>query len=278
MGIYMNHNRRVTPNNKMPITPSISETSTNSWLSPGRLSTYLTLARGDHGKAMDLYSWNCNLASACARDLGHLEVAVRNSYHNALIVNYPDWLWSYQAQRNSAPSGLVFEDAIHRVPARSERDLNRLNKGALDSLKKARQKAGVRGNHTPSSGIPDGKILANLTFGFWGFLTEPLRANILWNRALGRIPNIPSRSWLHPRMQELGALRNRVAHMEPLAGRSSALKHNLKRIDEVLNVMVEEDALQWISQTSRVPELYAKGVQHGVLEESSSTYLHRSLR
>lgn len=217
------------------------------------------------------------MAGACARDLGHLEVAVRNSYSQALAVNYPDWIWSHRASPNAAPSGLVFADASHHVPAPNFRDLQRLNNGALNALFKARKKAQVRGHHAPASGVPEGKILANLTFGFWAFLTEPLRANILWNRALGNIQGIPSRSWMHTRMLELNNLRNRVAHMEPLVGNSSALAHNLTRIDEVLSVMVEPDVLNWISATSRVPELFSEGRGRRILTAPASTYLGRSL-
>lgn len=226
---------------------------------------------------MDLYSWNCDIAGACARDLGHLEVAVRNAYHRELTLKYPDWIWSHQDHPNAPVSGVLFANSTHHVPQVSQRDLKRLNKGAVSALFNARKKAGVNGNHTPSSGVPDGKILANLTLGFWVFLTEPLRANILWNPALGKLQTIPSRAWMHHRMLNLGGLRNRVAHMEPVIGLSSSLAHNLMYLDEVLSVMVEPDVLAWISHTSKVPELFREGVSRGVLSAPSSTYLGHTL-
>ena len=206
-----------------------------------------------------------------------MEVAVRNSYHHALTQMYPDWLWSHQVHRNAPVSGFVFANSSHHVPTQKVSDLARLNKGALSALFNARKKAGVNGNHNTSSGVPDGKILANLTFGFWGFLTEPLRANVLWNQALGNIPRIPSRSWMHTRMLELTNFRNRVAHMEPLVGSSSGLVHNLMRIDEVLNVIVEPDVLDWISATSRVPQIFTEGLGRGVVSAPPSTYLKHTL-
>lgn len=78
-------------------------------------------------------------------------------------------------------------------------------------------------------------------------------------------------------MFELNNLRNRVAHMEPLVGTSSALAHNLMRVDDVLTVMVKPDILDWISATSKVPELFSEGVRRGVLSAQSSTYLKRPL-
>lgn len=258
-----------------PVTATVA--STQAWLSRGRLDTYLQVSRRDHDLAMELYSWNCDLAGACARDLGHLEVAVRNAYHQALTNRYPDWLWSHRAHRLAPVSGFLFDDANHRVPSRNTGDLEMLNNGALTALYNARKRAGVRGDHAQNSRVPDGKILVNLTFGFWGFLTEPLRANILWNPALGNIPGIPSRAWMHNRMLKLNGLRNRVAHMEPLIGSSSSLAHNLMNLDEVLTVMVEPDVLDWISATSRVPELFREGVLRGVLRAPSSTYLKHAL-
>jgi hypothetical protein len=287
VGIYVHHNRPVSSDTQTPATPllvtrpyatpAVTSSSTTTWLSPGRLGTYLQVSGGDHDLAMDLYSWNCDLASACARDLGHLEVAVRNAYHRAVAQMYPDWLWSHQGPGNAPVSGFVFANSSHHVPTQKVNDLARLNKGAVSALFNARRKAGVGGNHTSNSGVPDGKILANLTFGFWAFLTEPLRANVLWNQALGNIPGIPSRAWMHTRMLELNNFRNRVAHMEPLVGSSSGLVHNLMSIDEVLNVMVEPDVLDWISATSRVPEIFSEGLVRGVLTAPPSTYLKHAL-
>lgn len=147
----------------------------------------------------------------------------------------------------------------------------------MKALFAARNKAGVNGHHAQASGVPDGKILANLTLGFWVYLTEPLRANIIWNPALGNLNTIPSRAWMHDRMLKLGDLRNRVAHMEPLIGHTSSLAHNLVRIDEILSVMVEPDALAWISHTSKVPALFREGVSRGVLSAPASTYLGHTL-
>ena len=277
MGICIPHTRLVTSNRQTLATPMVTASSTNVWLSSGRLNTYLQLAKGHHDDAMSLYSWNCDLAGACARDLGHLEVAIRNAYHHALDQKFPGWLWSHRAYASASVSGIVFDDASHHVPAQKLKDLRRLNKGALGSLFNARKKAGVTGNHAPTLAVPDGKILANLTFGFWSFLTEPLRANILWNQALGNVPGIPSRAWIHPRMLELNNFRNRVAHMEPLLGPSSALAHNLKRMDEVLSVIVKPDVLDWISATSLVPGLYREGVNRGVLSAPSTPYLNHAL-
>lgn len=269
----MDHTRLVTSFIQGQSTPSVSTSSTDAWLSPGRLHTYLQLAGSDHDRALTLYSWNCDLAGACARDLGHLEVAIRNSYNQALIQNYPDWIWSYRPSPQGPVNSPIFDNSHHQVTNNKLSDLHRLNKGALSSLFNARKKAGVDHANLGHSNIPEGKILANLTFGFWSFLTEPLRANILWNQALGNIPGIPSRAWIHTRMLELAKLRNRVAHMEPLIGTSSALPQNLVRIDEVLSVMVKPDVLNWIASTSRVPALYRQGVAAGVLNPPISTYL-----
>jgi len=218
------------------------------------------------------------MAAACSRDLGHLEVAIRNQYNNALAQQYPGWLWSARPSRAAPPNNALFDDGSYRVPRNSQQKLNKLNDKALNSLHFAREKAGVpRTQHSPASGIPEGKIIANLTFGFWTFLTEPVRASILWNQAISSVVPGRSRGWMHDRMENLNNLRNRVAHMEPLIGNTSALPQNLERIEDVLQMVVQPDVYSWISATSQVPALLQEGKRLGVLRLLKPTYLNQSL-
>lgn len=235
----------------------------------------MALVAGDRQRALELYSWNCQMAAACGRDLGHLEVAVRNAYHKELEHIFPGWLWSLAPHNNSrTPNNGIFANATYRVPRNKQQSLEWLNGGALKSLYQARSKAGVpRNNHTRSSRVPDGKIVASLTFGFWVFLTEPIRANILWNRALANAWAGKDRGWVHDHMENLNELRNRVAHMEPLLGNTRALAQNLERIEDVLQAILPADAVSWIAATSTVPSVFRDGMRLGVVQPSRTSYL-----
>ncbi len=65
-----------------------------AWLTTGRLQKYRSAAGGSETRALALYEWNMELASAVLRDLAHLEVALRNSYDTqlgSLAVSGAEW-------------------------------------------------------------------------------------------------------------------------------------------------------------------------------------------
>lgn len=61
------------------------------WFGGPRFGRYLTVSGGDAGRALALYECNSHLAAAALRDVGQLEVAMRNAYDAQLSARFPDW-------------------------------------------------------------------------------------------------------------------------------------------------------------------------------------------
>jgi hypothetical protein len=155
-------------------------------LSKERLSTYMVEAKGDREKAFYLYLYNRKLSSSLFECIGGLEVALRNSVHITLTSAFQSDRWY-----DSLPfSWLPYERrAIQRA------------KGQLYSRKKQ---------------ITPGRIIAELTLGFWCGLTGKPYSTTLWiphlykafpNKRLGRKD-------AYKRLNNIRELRNRIAHHE----------------------------------------------------------------
>jgi len=112
-------------------------------LSSARLSTYLTATSGDLDAAVARYRWNAAVSAALWESIGHAEVVLRNAAHDALSARH--------AARGRP--GQWYED-----PGRE------LDQYARDDVAKAirRLKAGAP--------PPAGKVVAELSFGFWRYL------------------------------------------------------------------------------------------------------------
>ena len=170
------------------------------WLSPPRFQTYLTEAAGDRQRALALYEWNTTMAAAILHDLAHVEVAVRNAYNDALV--------DHQAGLAHWTSDEMRYFPIMRKTAKNGRPYDE-NETPRDQIAYARRSAGI--------GAPPGKVVAELMFGFWRYLSISAREVPLWRSYLHHgFMTGTSRAAVDGPMSRLHRLRNRVAHHEPL--------------------------------------------------------------
>ena len=161
-------------------------------LSSVRLGTYLNATGfSSHATALDIYIWNAQVSSAFFASLHICEVVMRNAISHAIELKYgANWPWA----------------------AGFERTLPKWSKGELSS---ARQ--GVAMGST-------GKVIAELKFSFWCAMLTASQDQHVWNHHLrSAFPFMPlpysvagARSRLYDEMQALRALRNRIAHHEPI--------------------------------------------------------------
>ena len=91
----------------------------------------------DHPAPEALYLWNTQLTKTYLADIEHLEVLLRNCIHTALTIRY--------GERWFDNTRIAFSNAAGK------------------SIRKAKNRAGGRE-------APPGKIIAELSFGFWRFL------------------------------------------------------------------------------------------------------------
>ena len=196
-------------------------------LSATRLATYLRECQGDQTKALRLYAWNVEVASAFWGSFNMLEVSLRNAIHNELgnLAGREDW-WNTQI-------GLR-QPERHRVQE------------ALASAQRAQGAA-----------IAPGHVVAELSLGFWVGLLANRYHQRLWEPALhAAFPHLAGRRRdLHRKLESLRKLRNRIAHHEPIFARNLTADHN--RLLDVLGA-ISPVAVDWVKQNSRVPQAIAR--------------------
>ena len=218
-------------------------------LHTARMSTYMTAAMGDTGTAVALYLWNTRISAALYETLSITEVIFRNAVDEALKSwnptrgNYPaEWTMKPAAPLNSLVSKALTVAKTNAATARSKR--------LPDHPRK----------HAP---ITHDDIIAQLTFGTYARLMPTLNENdhaydrrlILWHEALE--PAFRGRAGedhrVHAgRVARLHALRNRIAHAEPvLSVNFKARVRDMVRLVDSINPMLSG----WVSGTTRVHDV-----------------------
>lgn len=215
----------------------------DEWLTSGRFGKYLRAAGGDPDRALLLYDWNARLAAAFFRDLAHLEVGLRNAYDRALsahpALSGQDWL---------TDGGALLLFRRHYVTESGRRrDKNRTPRRRI---KEARERSGH------DRGAPRGKAVAELTFGFWSYLTDDLHEKTVWVPALHRVYRPGAdRKRVNAALAELRELRNRAAHHESVFDRDP--EGSRRRIVYVAG-QLSPDLRQFINRTSDLPAVISE--------------------
>lgn len=215
------------------------------WLSLPRLGVYQNATGGDADEALALYEWNARLGTAFGHDLAHLEVGLRNAYDRTLTehLNLPRH-WTAVGDQVFAP---VLRTRKRGSQGKVTVDINAKPRASLD---RAIREAGGR------QALP-GKVIAQLTFGFWRYLTSSAHEVTLWRPALHHaFPPGTSRPDVDTRVGRLHELRNRVAHHEPLLGIDAAdlhgdLLHVAALLDPRLRDYIQEQSTLADILTSR---------------------------
>jgi hypothetical protein len=191
-----------------------------------RLTRYLDAAGQDLSKALELYECNVQLSEALYGLLHGLEVTVRNAAHHALTASYGTPTWY-----DTAPLTAYWQDQLDKVKA----------------------KPGVAGK--------PGKVVAELTFGFWIELLSKPHHNELWmSRRLRRaFPNTThQRHAIHQRLKTVQLLRNRISHHERVLTTAQALYTGAGVISlpEILECVdwICRDTAEWIKTQFRYAE------------------------
>ena len=192
-----------------------------------RLTRYLGATGHDLSKALELYEYNVQLSEVLYGLLHGLEVMVRNAAHHALTASYRTPAW-YDA----APLSTYWQD----------------------QLAKAKAKPGAAGK--------PGKVIAELTFGFWIDLLQASNHRTLWvNQKLNRaFPNAAGKTRfnIHERLKAIHLLRNRLSHHEPILTAANGVYNGnliitLPQLTECME-WVCLDTAQWIKAQFRYAE------------------------
>lgn len=226
-----------------PVDPWITR-----WLSAARFGPYLTAANSDPRLALELYEWNAEMSSAVLHDLAHIEVAIRNAY-NAALEQHTQFgaHWTLCSMQVFAPILRTKKrwdgKAQKRVPYKVD-----VNVKPRESLDRAVRSAG-------GAQAPPGKVIAELMFGFWRYLSSSAHEVALWRPYLHHAfqPGT-SRVDIDNRIGDLHRLRNRVAHHEPLLAVNLSQRHT--QLLELAGA-IDPSVASHIASTSRVLSLIA---------------------
>lgn len=191
-----------------------------------RLSKYKVASGGDRQLAFDLYKWNVVACGAFFESMHYFEIAFRNTVHDALVA----------LQEREDPGGVPwYVNSSYPLAGRGP------------SIVATARRRATRNFTVPEV---DGRVVAELTFGFWATLTSAGYGRQFWQPALAAA--FPAAKWarLHDSVADLVELRNRIAHHEPIHARD--LHKDYQRLIGTAEY-VSPRLGWWIDSTSRVP-------------------------
>lgn len=201
-------------------------------LTAERLDSYVRWSGGDLAAAFALYEWNMTASAAVMHTTGMVEVVVRNAMDRALREMADARGWS---------------SWFDRAP---------LDRRGRADIQKARERA-TRFGRQPEV---RGKVVAELTLGFWRYLVASRYLTALWTPALYRaFPEGPGDKLQQQRqvdryLKNLLLVRNRAAHHEPIHRRDL-----LGDLDAAITLAawVGPDAGEWIAELSTIADVVA---------------------
>jgi len=195
-------------------------------LSGPRLARY-EQATGDVDAAIELYLWNARIGAAFFESLHLLEVGLRNAMHDHLQA----WITVASPAHGQLP---WYRDQHVRLTPRSR-----------ERIKEARARATVNGR----AELP-GRVVAELSFGFWWSLLADHYDHILWAPCLRHAFIHVRRRRLHAELDTVIKFRNRIAHHEPVYDRN--LHDDWRRLLDI-SARLSPRFAAWIDDSSRVP-------------------------
>lgn len=176
-----------------------------------RLSRYKKLPTDTDYNVINSYLWNIELSAAFYPPLALLEVVLRNRIHNAISSSLKEnWLEEDNPWFNS------------------------------------RTKKKIKTIKDNNKTITIGKLISELTLGFWVYLFNNEFKTIIWDKKGifdSVFPNFDIKttnrlSVIAPKLRDIGKLRNRISHHEPILDDPKGL--NNKHEDILL-------ILKWLS-------------------------------
>lgn len=209
-------------------------------LSPEKLETYRQSQFDTYEQLIERYYKNLKLSESFYTALSLLEVTLRNQIYNAIVKNFNpsadepfEWLLSeYKKQQ-------LLHDDEHKLLLE-----------AIDRLKRPVYKNGVK----TVIKITEGKIIAELTFGFWvHLLSKKYRFSIYTHKPKvfdDIFPYYDSLIGIHPtkhrfeyikriyaKLRVILKLRNRISHHEPIFNMKEGLNNIYNDIENILTCM-----------------------------------------
>ena len=202
-------------------------------ISHERLEAYRQ--RGTDGSDLNLfahYVWNIALCESLYPALQGLEVSLRNTIHDAATAAYRTEFW--------------FDDS-RAIPHLREQNAVRKAKETLAH------------DHKPHEA---GRVVAELSFGFWTSLFDVRYEQILWPHLLKAVfPSMPrhirTRKTLSKRLHRIRHLRNRVFHHESIWHWRDLVQQHTELCEAI--AWINPAMLEMIKVLDRFAEIHQRG-------------------
>lgn len=230
-------------------------TDVQELLSAPRLAPYRRATGGDPADALTLYTRNVQLSAAFYESLHYFEVGLRNRLDQQLTA----WATTLgpvppapPGSRDSAPAAGGRRDVVLGPPATGELPWYRHPQVPLSLNARRKVATAIRAATRDGREELPGRVVAELSFGFWWSLLAEEYNRTLWQPCLREAFTQVRRQRLHAAVDELRQLRNRIAHHEPVHDRD--LHRDYAQLLDTAGRITPR--LQWlITTTSRVPAL-----------------------
>ncbi len=202
-------------------------------ISTERLEPYIKKHNGDFDKAVTHYKINIEISESFYPLLSVLEIALRNKFDYQLKRLFEDVNW--------------FENPKF-IKIVSRFQVDRVTEAMANILREKKM-------------ITSGKIISELSFGFWTSLLDSKFEKTLWKNLRLAFPNCPKnirkRKTMSSKLNGIRKLRNRIFHHESVTWSLSALTTYKNEIIEGID-WLDKDLLNWSSDIFRIEDVIEK--------------------
>ncbi|GAB1417102.1 hypothetical protein MASR2M117_25080 [Paludibacter sp.] len=196
-------------------------------ISNERLQPYLTRHKNNQEKAIQHYKSNIFISEAFYPLLSILEIGLRNSIDYQLMIRFKDKHW--------------FENHEF-IKIASKFQIDRVSEARVNILSEKKE-------------ITSGRIISELSFGFWTSLFDTKFEMTLWKTLRLAFPNCPKeirkRRTMSSKFNALRKLRNRIFHHEAVTWNLNVLQEYEKEILEALN-WLNKDLVNWLGDLNHL--------------------------
>lgn len=195
-----------------------------------RLEPYVHHHRSDFEKALKHYKANIVISEAFYPPLSILEVGLRNNIN-------------YQLQRRFRDSNWFENHDFIKIISRFQ--IDRISEARTTILREKKE-------------ITPGKVISELSFGFWTSLLDSKFELMLWKNLRLAFPNCPKnirkRKTMSAKFNGIRKLRNRIFHHEPISWNFKVLMNYQREIMEGID-WLDKDLLEWSSELMHLEQV-----------------------
>lgn len=198
-------------------------------ISKERLEPYLNRHDNDLEKALNHYKINILISQSFYPILAVLEVGLRNSIDYQLTRKFNDDKWF---------------DNHEYVKIASRFHIDRISQARTNIM-------------SEKKAITPGRIISELSFGFWTSLFDLKFEMTLWKNLRLAFPNCPKeirkRKTMSSKFNGIRKLRNRIFHHEAISWNLNVLQTYKTEIIEGIN-WLDKDLIDWSTELNTIDE------------------------